>query len=134
MNASKNGAIAALAGFLALHNNGTAVIYSGTQPATPETALSGNTALCTGTYSATAFGAQSFVSGNQQATASFTAASYTPAANGTASFVRAFESDGTTVIADYSIGTSGTDFIIGSTTINTGVQVSFAQTLKIPAV
>jgi hypothetical protein len=134
MNAAQNTVSVGLAAMLALFNNGTAVIYSGTMPATPETALSGNTALCTATYSATAFGSITFSSGNMQADASFTAANYTPSANGTATFIRCFKSDGTTVIGDFTVGTSGTDFIIGSTTISTGVQVSFAQTLKMPAV
>ena len=46
---------AALAAFAARCNGGTITIYSGTQPVTPDTALAGNTALATLTFSATAF-------------------------------------------------------------------------------
>jgi|SRR5690348_16822928 len=132
MKTAQNTASVGLAAKLALLNSGTAVVYSGTQPTNPDTALSGNTALVTGTFSASAFGSITLNSGFMQATASFTAASYTPAANGTATFARLFKSDGTTVVADLTVGTSGTDFIIGSTTINTGVQVSFSLVLKDP--
>jgi hypothetical protein len=106
MNASQTGVSAALSAFNALLNNGTLVFLSGTQPATPETALSGNTTLCTATYSATAFGTPSFSSPNMQATGSFTAGSYTPAAAGTSTFARAYESNGTTVVADLTVGSA----------------------------
>lgn len=135
MNLSTSAAAAALDAVKALYNSGTLVFYSGTQPTTPETALSGNTALVTFTFSATAYGSDSFTSGNEQATASFVSSSVAPTASGTATFARAFQSNGTSVIADYTIGTSGTDITIGSTSINTGVNVSLSSLLlKIPAV
>jgi hypothetical protein len=134
MNLAKSAAQAALQAVLDLHNGGTLKVYSGTQPATPEDALSGNTELVSFDFSATAFGAQSFASGNQQAVASFAAASKNPDASGTASFARAFQSDGATVIADYSVGTSGTDLTIGNTSVQVGTNVDAALTLKTPAV
>ncbi|WP_321913599.1 hypothetical protein [Paraburkholderia sp. J11-2] len=106
MNASQTGVSAALSAYCALLNSGTLVFLSGTQPATPETALSGNTTLCTATYSSTAFGTPSFSSPNMQATGSFTAGSYTPTAAGTSTFCRAYESNGTTVIADLTVGSN----------------------------
>lgn len=134
MNASQIGVSAALSAYDTLYNNGTLVLYSGTMPASPETALSGNTALVTATYSATAFSAPTYSSPDMVATASFTAASYAPTSSGTATFARAYESNGTTALADYTVGTSGTDIIVGSTTIATGTNVTFSQTMKMPAV
>lgn len=134
MNLATASANAALQAVLSLHNSGTLKIYSGTQPSTPETALSGNTELVTFTFSATAFGSQSFSGGYQQASASFMASSVNPDASGTASFARAYKSDGTTVIGDLTVGTSGTDIIIGSTSVQTGTNCSITFTLKMPAV
>ena len=57
MNLSQAAAAAALAAIGALLNSGTAVLYSGVQPASPETALSGNTALATFTFTSAAFAA-----------------------------------------------------------------------------
>lgn len=104
MNPSQSAVSSALAAFGNIHNNGTAVAYSGTMPATPETALSGNTVLCTLTYAATAFGAPSWTSPNMHIAAAFTASGYAPSASGACTFIRAFESNGTTVTADYTVG------------------------------
>lgn len=104
MNLAQISAAAAVSAVGALSNSGSAVCLSGTQPATPETALSGNTTLCTAIYSATAFGMPTLSDGNMQATASFSAASYTPAANGAVTFVRGYKTDGTSATADYSVG------------------------------
>lgn len=106
MNASQTGVSAALAAFCALSNNGTLVFLSGTQPSTPETALSGNTTLCTGTYSATAYGTPSFSTPNMVATASFTAGSYTPVAGAACVFARGYQTGGTTVTADFTVGSA----------------------------
>ncbi len=112
-----------------LLNGGTLVIYSGTQPATPETALSGNTALATFTFAATAMGAPAASGGFMQGTLAFTATSVAPSASGTATFARAFESNGTTALYDFSVGTSGTDIIIGNTAIQTGVDVTVSSAI-----
>jgi hypothetical protein len=106
MNASQNMVSAALSAACATLNGGTLVFLSGTQPATPETALSGNTTLCTATYSATAFGTPSFSSPNMQATGSFTAGSYTPTNAGTSTFARAYASNGTTAESDFTVGSN----------------------------
>jgi hypothetical protein len=90
--------------------------------------------LVTFTFSATAFGADSFSGGNEQTTASFAATSVAPSSSGTATFARAFQTGGTTVVMDLTIGTSGTDIVIGSTTISTGVNVTLSSfVLKLPA-
>lgn len=105
MNTAQNTASIALAAAAALSNSGSLVLLSGAMPATPETALSGNTTLATAAYSATAFGAPSYSSGNMQAAGSFTA-NVNPVANGGCVFARHYKSDGTTVIADYTVGSA----------------------------
>lgn len=119
--------IASVNAVAALCNGGSIDVYSGTQPADANTALSGNTLLVTLTLSATAFGT---------ATASGTApsrivtanansiASATGAATGTAAWFRCYASNGTTVIFDGSVGTSGCDLNLTSTAITSGESVS----------
>lgn len=106
MNASQSAVSAALSAFDALSNNGTLVFLSGTLPATPETALSGNTTLVTATYSATAYGTPSFSTPNMVATASFTAGSYNPVAGGSCTFARGYQTGGSTVTADFTVGSA----------------------------
>lgn len=111
---------AALDGGLNLANSGFIKIYSGTQPATGDTALSGNTLLATLTFASTAFAAAS--SGSKTANA---IGSDTNAANtGTATFFRMFKSDNTTTLGDGSVGTSSADMIITTTSIVAGETVS----------
>lgn len=93
-------------------NNGYLRIYSGTRPTNPDTALSGNTLLAELRFNATAFAA---ASGGTKTANAITQG--TAAATGTASFFRALKSDGTTAVVDGSVGTSGTDAIIGNTSI-----------------
>ena len=172
---------------LPLYNNAKLVFYNNPQPTTPETVLAGtNTALCTFTFNTAAFGALSFSSPNELATASFVASSVTPGANGTATFARATLAanawaanavyntlfavvtnssnfyilthigtaaasggpGGTTnsitdntaqwayyassagqnnVLADFSIGTAGTDIVIGNTNITVSVNVTITS-------
>jgi len=111
MNPSQSSIGTALAAWCALLNGGTAVGLSGTRPANVSTALSGNTALCTSDFSATAFAAPSYNAGDvaMEAAASFTAASFTPTANGTCTFIRAYEADGVTAVADFSVGQDHVD-------------------------
>lgn len=132
MNLAQASGNAGLAAILALFDGGTLKVYSGTQPATPETALSGNTELVTCIFSATAFGSQTVSGGYTVAPASFTAASYAPDATGNATFARAYKSDGTTAIADFTVGTSGTDITLGNTNIQTGTNVSPELNMKLP--
>ena len=135
MNLSIVAGTAALNAITGLAANGTLVFLSGTQPATPEAALSGNTALVTFTFSATPFGSASNSGGYELETASFVSNSVAPAAGGVATFARMYESGGTVVIGDFTVGTSGTDITIGNTTIQTGVNVSITSfQLKEPVV
>lgn len=94
-------------------NGGSLNIYTGTQPTNPDTALSGNTLLASLPLNATAFATAS--GGVSTANAITTA---TAGAGGTATFFRAFKSDGTTAVVDGSVGASGSfDLLIPSTTI-----------------
>jgi hypothetical protein len=110
-----------------LGNSGTIVIYSGTQPTNPDTALSGNTALATFTFSSAACGSASHVSSNEQVSGSFSASTVTASATGTATFARMFESNGTTVVGDFSVGTSGSDIDLNSTSITSGGNVTLSS-------
>ena len=105
-------------------NSGFIEIYDGAQPATPDTALSGQTKLAKLPLSATAFGAAA--SGIKTANAITSA---TALATSTATWFRAFKSDDATAVIDGSVGTSGTDMIINATAIVTGATVSVTSWL-----
>jgi hypothetical protein len=96
-------------------------IYSGTQPANANTAISSQTMLASLPVSGS-FGTDS----NGTITLSAVTAA-TAVATGTASFFRIFKSDGTTVVMDGSVGTSGTDMILDNTSIATGQTVSITS-------
>lgn len=104
----------------ALLNNGYLRIYSGTQPANANTALSGNTLLAELRFSATAAPATS------GGVITFNAITADASADntGTATFFRAFKSDGTSVVMDGSVGTSAANMIIATTSISAGQTVS----------
>lgn len=101
-------------------NTGYLRIYSGTQPATADTALSGNTLLAELRFSATAApsatnGVLTFNAITQDSSAD---------ATGTASFFRCLGSNGTTVVMDGTVGTSGANLNLGTVSIVTGAIVS----------
>lgn len=104
-------------------NTGYIRIYSGTQPTNADTALSGNTLLAELRFGATAFGAAV----NGVATANAITADSSADASGTASFFRVFESDGTTVVFDGSVGTSGANLNLNSTSISAGANVAISS-------
>lgn len=112
----------------------TIKLYSGTQPATADTALSGNTLLATFTLDDPAFGVAG-ASVNGQIDLAGTPRTTTGAAAGTATFFR-LESVGAGnigTILDGDVGTSGATLILNTTTISVGVNVSItAGTLTIP--
>jgi hypothetical protein len=110
----------------------TIKLYSGTQPATADTALAGNTLLATFDLDDPAFGTSSsgtITLGGTPRTAEGVAA-------GTATFFR-MESVGTGnigTILDGDVGTSSTTLILNTTTISVGVDVSItAGTLTVPS-
>jgi len=135
MNLAQASSSAALAAVGALCNNGTLKFYTASMPASPETAVAAQTLLATFTFSASAFGAPTYSSPNETMAASFVASSVTPAANGTVAWARAFKSDGTTVVADFTVGTSASDILVASTTISTSVPMTISSfNLTQPAV
>jgi hypothetical protein len=120
---------AALNAALALLNGGTMNIYSGSQPATPDAALSGNTLLATLTFSATAFANASAGVATANAIASGTGL-----AVGTATFARCLSS-GSTPELDASVGSpSGYDINLNDAAITVGSTVSVTSyTVSMPA-
>jgi len=100
-------------------NSGKLRIYSGSVPANADASLGGATLLAELTMNATAFGAASGGTITANAITADTSADNT----GTASFFRIFQSDGTTVVYQGTVGTSGADLNLNSITINAGVQV-----------
>lgn len=110
---------AELDAFGALFNNGYLRIYSGSQPATPETAESG-TLLAELIFNATAFGASSGGVITAEAITQDSSAN----ATGTAGWARALKSDGTTALMDGDVSTSGAWINLNSTAIGIGAIVS----------
>lgn len=98
----------------AMCNGGLIRVYNGTQPATANTALSGNTLGVTLTFGNPAFPAA--VGGL------LTANAITPGnavADITPTFARIFRSDGTTVVMDVSAGATGANLLLGAFTTGT---------------
>ena len=118
-DAAANAAVNALA---ALANGGSIKIYAGTQPANANTAITGQTLLATLTLNATAFA--NAVGGVATANAITSA---TAVASGTATFFRVFKSDGTSVVFDGTVGTSGCDLNMNSNVISSGATVAISS-------
>lgn len=101
-------------------NSGFFDIYSGTQPANADTALSGNTLLASLTFGATAFSAASAGSKSANAITQDSSAD----ATGTATFYRLFQSNHTTAVLDGSVGTAGANLNLNTVSIVTAAAVS----------
>jgi hypothetical protein len=96
-------------------------LYSGTQPANANTAISTQTLLVQLVISG-GFGTDS------NGTLTFSSVTNgTAVATGTTSFFRIFKSDGTTVVMDGSVGTSSADLVLNTTTINTNDTVAITS-------
>lgn len=112
-----------------LADNGYLRIYDGTQPATADTAISTQVLLAELRFNATAAPAAS------NGVLTFNAITQDSSANntGTASWFRALKSDGSTALFDGSVGTSGSDINIATTSIVAGAIVgvsSFVYTVN----
>jgi hypothetical protein len=101
-------------------------LYNGTQPTNPDTALSGNTLLCTLTCNATQFGT---VSGGVLTASAITSSTGAAGASTgtTATFYRLFKSDGTTACVDGTVGSSGCDLNFDNPNIATGQAVAVSS-------
>lgn len=101
-------------------NSGKLRLYSGSVPTNADTALGAQVLLAELTLNATAFGAA--------ASRTLTANAITganAAASGTCSFARVYQSNGTTIWSQItSVGTSGTEVVLTTTTITSGQPVS----------
>jgi len=106
----------------ALANSGKLRIYSGTQPATANAAITG-TLLAELTMNASAFGAPT--AGLMSAAAITQDSSAN--ADGTATHFRLFKSDGTTPLFDGSVGTTGCDLNLDSVAIQMGGVVAVSS-------
>ena len=93
--------------------------YTGSRPATGA-AIGGQTLLATVTFSGTLGSASSGVITLNDP------AAVLPVANGTTTWARLLRSDGTTFVADFDVGTSGSDINIGSTTLSTAVYLDIS--------
>jgi hypothetical protein len=114
------------------YDNGYLRIYSGAQPATPETALSGQVLLAELRFGATAFPAAA----GGVLTANAITADASADASGTAAWYRALKADGTSALNDGSVGVTPAQFdmVINSTSINLGANVSCSSfTMTLPA-
>lgn len=108
---------------------GTIKVYTGSQPATADTAESG-TLLATFTLADPAFAAAASGVKDLDADPDL---STTAVATGTAGWARCEDSDGNNVF-DGSVGTSGTDFIINTTSVTSGQTVTLTVgTITAPA-
>lgn len=125
-NASANASVTAVIALLVNSGQtGQLGIYSGTQPANSQTALSGNTLQATPTFASTAFGAPSAGVSTANTITSATAGN-----TGTASFFRVFDKAadiGSTGIFDGSISTSGADLNLNTTSIVSGASVGVSS-------
>lgn len=114
----------------ALLNGGKLEVFSGTQPTDANTAIGAQVLLVTITFGATAF-ASATASGTAPSRVVSAAAnamtSGNAVASGTAAWFRCFKSDGTTVMFDGSVGTSGCDLNLSSVSITSGQPVSISS-------
>ena len=107
-------------------NGGTAMIiniYAGTQPATADTALAGETLLATLTASATAWGASS----NGVLALDTVTDDSSADATGTAAYARCFDQAAGNVIFDCDVGTSGATINLNTVAIVSGGTVSITS-------
>ena len=93
-------------------------LYDGTQPTNANTAISTQTLLVSLTV------AGSFGTDSNGTITLGSVTSGTAVASGTASFFRIVKSDGTTVVMDGSVGTSGADMNLNTTTVSSSQTVS----------
>jgi hypothetical protein len=128
--AARNASVGGVAALLdAGAGSATIKVYTGSQPAGPGTAVSGQTLLGTLTCSDPAFGAPS----NGVVTAGAITSDTSADATGTATWFRAADSNGVAVI-DGTVGTSAADMILSSVSIVIGgVIAATSWTITMPA-
>lgn len=105
-----------------LVDNGYIRIYDGSKPATADTAIGAQVLLAELRFSATS--APAAVAG--VLTYNSITSDSSADATGTASWYRTFKSDGTTAVYDGSVGTSGADLNLNTTSIVAAAAVSIS--------
>lgn len=124
---SDTAVIAAVGAVKALLNSGVLKVYTGTQPADANTAITTQVLLATLTFGSTAFGsATASGSGGSKvvnAVANTITSDTDAAATGTATWFRAYETGGTTAVLDGSVGVSGADVNLSTVNIIAGGTV-----------
>jgi hypothetical protein len=116
-----------------LLNSGKIRIYAGTEPATANTALSGNTQLAELSFGATAFGAPTASGADRIITANAITQDSAADATGTATFFRALNTAGTTTYYQGTVGTSGQQLNLTATNIVADGVVSVSSlTITMP--
>lgn len=106
-----------------LFNSGYLRIYDGTQATDADTAVGAQVLLAELRFAATGIA----TSVNGVLTANALTADSSANATGTATWYRALQSDGTTVICDGSVGTSGCNLNLNSVSISAGAEVSVSS-------
>ena|SRR6185295_14200431 len=111
-------------------NSGFLRLYSGSVPANADASLGAAVLLAELTMNATAFGA----SASRTITANAITQDSSANASGTCSFARMYQSDGTTVWSQFtSVGTSGTEVVLSTTSVVSGQPVSCSScTINLP--
>lgn len=113
----------------ALLDNGYLRIYDGAQPANADEAVTTQTLLAELRFGSPAFGAPS----NGAVAANAITSDSSANASGTAAWYRCLSSDGTTVVLDGTVGTSGANLNLNSVGISAGAQVDVtAFTYTVP--
>lgn len=125
---SDTAAKASVEAMVALANGGTLKIYTGSQPTDANTAVGAQTLLGTLSFANPAFGSAS-ASGTAPTRKSTCTANTitddTSADNtGNAAWFRILKSDGTTVVMDGSVGTTGCDLNLATTSLVSGEDIS----------
>ena len=128
-NTSKVAAAQLASGFVGAFTNSSILrIYSGTMPATPETAVSTQTLLA----SVVLPSSNAFTNTDGVLTAG-TIADVSVAITGTATWCRWVKADGTTVIADATVGTTDANLILNAVDLGAGATLhvtSFTYTVS----
>ena len=106
----------------ALANGGKLSILSGSQPANANTAITSQVELVRLTLNATSFGA-----GTAGVVTAGAITGVAIATSGTASWFRVYKSDGTTVLFDGTVGTSGTNLVVSTVTFTAGVTLNITS-------
>lgn len=123
--------IAMLEALTGLLNSGKLEIFNGTQPTDANTAITSQTKLSTLTLNSTAFASPPVASGSAgskivTATANSITSDSSAAATGTATWFRAYASNGTTVVMDGDVGATGGSqaLLLNTTSIVSGGVVA----------